>query len=62
MTDQYPYPNEETRKNCLERLRKTNRQLEIYNLFLDDAIAQIDAELHQQTSCRNRQQAAGNKQ
>ncbi len=48
MTDTYPYPSETTRKNCLDRLRESNRQLELYNLFLDDAIAQIDLELRQQ--------------
>ncbi|NJR32291.1 MAG: hypothetical protein HC778_04870 [Chamaesiphon sp. CSU_1_12] len=48
MTERYPYPTEETRKNCLDRLRESNRQLELYNLFLDDAIAQIDLELRQQ--------------
>jgi hypothetical protein len=47
MTDKYPYPSEATRKNCLDRLRESNRQLELYNLFLDDAIAQIDSELRQ---------------
>jgi hypothetical protein len=48
MTDRYPYPSEATRKDCLDRLRESNRQLELYNLFLDDAIAQIDSELRQQ--------------
>lgn len=48
MTDRYPYPNEEVRKNCLDRLRETTRQLDLYNLFLDDAIAQVDVELRQQ--------------
>jgi hypothetical protein len=48
MTDKYPYPSEVTRKNCLDRLRESNRQLELYNLFLDDAISQIDSELRQQ--------------
>jgi hypothetical protein len=47
MTDQYPYPSEATRKNCLDKLRESNRQLELYNLFLDDAISQIDSELRQ---------------
>ena len=47
MTDRYPYPSEPTRKNCLDRLRESNRQLELYNLFLDDASAQIDSELRQ---------------
>ena len=47
MSDRYPYPTEETKKGCLDRLRESNRQLELYNLFLDDAIAQIDLELRQ---------------
>jgi hypothetical protein len=47
MTDRYPYPSEATRKNCLNRLRESNHQLELYNLFLDDAISQIDSELRQ---------------
>lgn len=47
MIDRYSYPSEEIRKNCLHRLRESNRQLELYNLFLDDAIAQIDSELRQ---------------
>ena len=48
MTDRYPYPSEATRKDCLDKLRESNRQLELYNLFLDDAIAQIDSKLRQQ--------------
>lgn len=48
MIDRYPYPSEETQKTCLNRLRESNRQLELYNLFLDDAISQIDSELRQQ--------------
>ncbi len=47
MTERYLYPTEETKKSCLDRLRESNRQLELYNLFLDDAIAQIDLELRQ---------------
>ncbi len=47
MTERYPYPTEEIRKSCLNRLRESNRQLELYNLFLDEAIAQIDSELRQ---------------
>jgi hypothetical protein len=47
MTERYHYPTEEIRKSCLDRLRESNRQLELYNLFLDDAIAQIDLELRQ---------------
>lgn len=52
MSEQYPYPNEETKKRCLKGLRETNHRLELYNLFLDDAIAQIDAELRQQKRAR----------
>ena len=48
MSEQYPYPDETTKKQCLEGLRQTNYQLELYNLFLDDAISQIDAQLRQQ--------------
>jgi hypothetical protein len=47
MIDRYPYPSKSTRKDCLDRLRESNRQLELYNLFLDDAISQIDLELRQ---------------
>jgi hypothetical protein len=47
LCQQYLYPDEETRKNCLDKLRESNRQLELYNLFLDDAISQIDLELRQ---------------
>ena len=48
LRQRYPYPDEDTKKRCLDRLRESNRQLELYNLFLDDAIAQIDLELRQQ--------------
>jgi hypothetical protein len=48
----YPYPDEETRTRCLDRLRETNCQLDLYNLFLDDAIAQIDGKLRQQKQSR----------
>ena len=48
MTERYPFPDEETKKRCLNGLRETNRQLELYNLFLDDAIAQIELEARQQ--------------
>ena len=47
MTERYHHPTEETKKSCFDRLRESNRQLELYNLFLDDAIAQIDLELRQ---------------
>jgi hypothetical protein len=44
----YPYPDEESRKKCLDRLRETNRQLELYNLELDEILAKIEAEVRQQ--------------
>ena len=44
MTERYPFPDEETKKRCLDGLRASNRQLDLYNLFLDDAIAQIELE------------------
>jgi hypothetical protein len=47
MTNQYPYPNENVKETCLIHIRETNRQLELYNIFLDEAIAQIDSELLQ---------------
>ena len=47
MTYRNSYPDEARRKQCLERLRETNRQLELYNLFLDDILAQLEAESRQ---------------
>jgi hypothetical protein len=47
MTDQNFYPDEETKQRCLENLRQSNRQLALYNLFLDDAISQVDSKLRQ---------------
>jgi len=52
MNKSFPYPDQETKKRCLENLKQTNYKLELYNLFLDDAIAQIETELRQQK--RNR--------
>ena len=52
MSEQHPYPDQETKKRCLEGLRQTNCQLELYNLFLEEAIAQIDVELRQQKRAR----------
>jgi hypothetical protein len=47
MMDQKFYPDESTKQRCLENLRESNRQLALYNLFLDDAISQIDSKLRQ---------------
>lgn len=52
MNKSFPYPDQETKQRCLENLKQTNYKLELYNLFLDDAIAQIETELRQQK--RNR--------
>ena len=52
MSEQYQYPDEETKKRCLEGLRQTNHRLELYNLFLDEAISQIETELRQQKRAR----------
>jgi hypothetical protein len=47
MTYRTSYPDEAARKQCLERLRETNRQIELYNLFLDDILAQLETESRQ---------------
>jgi hypothetical protein len=47
MTRQNSYPDSETKQRCLENLRQSNRQLALYNLFLDDAISQVDSKLRQ---------------
>jgi hypothetical protein len=47
MTDQNFCPGEETKQRCLENLRQSNRQLALYNLFLDDAISQVYSKLRQ---------------
>jgi hypothetical protein len=62
LEQRYPYPSEETRKYCLDRLRESNRQLDLYNLFLDDAIAQIDLELRQQKRSRLLQRVQSSQQ
>ncbi|MDJ0599295.1 MAG: hypothetical protein QNJ42_10405 [Crocosphaera sp.] len=52
MSEQQFYPDKETQKRCLEGLRQSNYQLELYNLFLDEAIAKVDAELRQKKRAR----------
>jgi hypothetical protein len=52
MSEQQFYPDEATKKRCLEGLRQSNYQLELYNLFLDEAIAKVDTELRQQKRTR----------
>lgn len=52
MNKSLSYPDQETKQRCLENLKHTNYKLELYNLFLDDAIAQIEIELRQQKRTR----------
>jgi len=52
MSQQPFYPDEKTKKRCLEGLKQSNYQLELYNLFLDEAIALVDSELRQQKRTR----------
>jgi len=52
MNESLSYSDKETKQRCLESLKKTNHELELYNLFLDDAIAQIEIELRQQKRIR----------
>lgn len=48
MNSSYPYPDESSRKRALERLRETNRQLELHNLQLEEILAKLEAEVRQQ--------------
>ena len=52
MNKSLSYPDQETKQQCLENLKQTNHKLELYNLFLDDAIAEIEIELRQQKRTR----------
>lgn len=52
MNKSLSYPDQKTKQRCLESLKQTNHKLELYNLFLDDAIAQIEIELRQQKRTR----------
>jgi hypothetical protein len=44
-------PDPETKQNCLVRLKQVNKDLGVYTLFLEEAIAQVTIELQQQ-KCR----------
>lgn len=52
MTKQRQIPDEEARKRSLEGLRKSNHQLDLLNLQLDELIATIEAEIRQQQKQR----------
>ena len=47
MNESLSYPDKKNKQRCLESLKQTNHKLELYNLFLDDAIAQVETELRQ---------------
>lgn len=48
MTQQPQIPDTETRKRSVERLRESNRQLELVTLALDELIAMVETDLRRQ--------------
>lgn len=48
MTQLPQIPDAETRKRNVERLRESNRQLDLFGLALDELIAMAEAELRRQ--------------
>jgi hypothetical protein len=48
MNERFPIPNAETRRKEVERLRDSNRQLELFNLELDELIAMVETDLRGQ--------------
>lgn len=48
MNEQPKIPDAETRKREVERLRESNRQLELVTLALDELIAMVEADLRRQ--------------
>ncbi|MCL1464760.1 hypothetical protein [Argonema galeatum] len=48
MSEQPKIPDAETRKRSLERLRESNRQLDLVGLQIDELIAMADAHLLRQ--------------
>ena len=45
MSNQPRIPDPETRKRSVERLREVCRQFDALNLLLDEAIAQVEADI-----------------
>jgi hypothetical protein len=45
MTESFKIPDELTRKNSVENLKKVGRQLDILGLEMDELLATIEAEL-----------------
>lgn len=48
MSEQPKIPDAETRKRSLERLRESNRQLDLVGLQIDELIAMAEAQLRRQ--------------
>lgn len=48
MTESLRIPDEQTRKNSVENLKKVGRQLDILGLEMDELLAAIEAELRRQ--------------
>lgn len=52
MTQPKRIPDPEKVKRTVERLRESNRQLELVTLALDELIAMVDTDLHHQRRTR----------
>ena len=48
MTESLKIPDEQTRKNSVENLKKVGRQLNILGLEMDELLAALEAELRRQ--------------
>lgn len=48
MTQQPQIPDIETRQRSVERLRESNRQLELVTLALDELLAMVESDLRHQ--------------
>ena len=61
MTDLQRFPSPEKVKLTVERLRESNRQLELVTLALDDLLARVDEDLRVQRRRRLRGAQMGGK-
>lgn len=48
MTEQYPIPNEETRKRHLKNFRQTCLELQVFGLELEKIIALLEKDIREQ--------------
>jgi hypothetical protein len=48
MTEQYPIPDEETRKRHLKNLRQTRLELQEFGLELEEIIALLEKDIREQ--------------